>query len=190
MFLQRLSGGVPSVSAVRVGSGVFAISVGRRSVLGRMAHMTGRVGHSLTKGGPLFLDMLGNSFVFATSLLGQVAVPYRVSFIGLTSCRKMSSAKMVGRMVNVGRSLASHAIIVMRSVMSAKLAVRHLLSALNAHNPERVRVTSLLIGPSGLGISLGVRCITVGVPGSFVINCKLSCSNFKHGCPSVCAMMS
>lgn len=188
LFLRRF-GGVTIVSAVRVGSGHFAPFVPRRQVLGRITQMTDRVGQSLRKAGPLFLDMLGNTFVFTTSLVHGLAVPDRVSFIGLTSCTKASSAKGMGRLMNLGSSVRNHAIIVIRSVISAKIAVGRLLRALRTEGPGRVHVTALLLGPSGLGIRLSVRCITVHVPGSFVIKCNLSCSNLKHGCQSVCAMV-
>lgn len=172
-----------------VGSGAFGASVPRTSVLGGMRIITSQLGRSCTSGAPIFLTILGNSFVFTTSLVQVVAMPDRVSFIGCTSCRNADSANDVGALVNLGRSLANHRIIVIRSVISSNFAVTRVVRSLGGGGPTDVRVYSLLIGPNGLGISLSVGCTMVRVPGSFVMKCKLSCSRRNEGLHSVCAVM-
>ncbi len=172
-----------------MGSGGFTISVPRTRVLQRIGHITNRVGHSLRKQRPIFLTVLGNSFIFTTSLVHRVGLYSRVSFIGLTSCSNATSAKRIGRVVNLGMSVRKHSIIVIRSVMSSKLAVGCVIRLLRGRGPHAISVYALLLGPSGLGISLSVPCGYFRVPGSFVLNCNLSCSNCNHGAHSVCAMI-
>lgn len=152
--------------------------------------ITRHVQRSMGNAGPLFIKVLGKTFVFATRLVHRLGRPCRVAFTHCSSCGKADAANIIHRVVPIRTSIGKQALVVVRSVVSAKFAVRCIVSGLHGSNTTSIGLTAVLFGPSSLEYGLGPSCVNVQVPDSFVINCNLSCSRVKQTCQGVCGVVS
>lgn len=138
------------------------------------------------KGGPLIVNMLGKTIVFVASLSHTVSYSLRLSFVSISDCKtKVRSDNSIGVLGSLSAAISKHSLLVIRSVVSAKQALDCLVRVFGCHGTGSVGMIALVSGGRHHMISLRTSCVNVGIPGRFIIKCKLSFGRGCHGLPCV-----
>ena len=147
----------------------FEVSISESKILERITELAKEMNTELAKEQPLFVVVLNGAFLFAAELFKRLDFPCEIAFIRVASYEGTSSTGKIRNLLGLETNLAGRSVVIVEDIVDRGDTMMFLLTELNKKNPDRIRISSLLLKPKAL--LHDIKCDYVGfeVPNDFLV---------------------
>ena len=163
---------------IKVKDKTFTISISERSIRSQIKRVAAEIDRDYAGKKPVFLAVLNGSFIFAADLLREIDLPCEISFVKLASYEGTSSTGNIREIIGLNFDITNRPVIIIEDIIDTGLTMAHMLDTLKGHNPESIKICTLLLKPSKLQVKLDVRYCCRQIPDDFVVGYGLDYDGF------------
>lgn len=118
---------------------------------------------------PLFLVVLNGAFMFAAELMKKVTVPCEITFIRLASYHGTSSTECVQEILGLTESIENRTVVIVEDIVDSGNTLIALLEELKKHNPQEIKIATLLLKPQALKYDFHPDYVAMKIPSDFIV---------------------
>ena len=126
----------------------------------------------------LFLAILNGSFFFASDLLKEINLQCEVSFVKLASYVGTQSTGPVKELIGLNSPISGKDIIIVEDIVDTGKTIKSLITQLQQHFPESIRVATLLFKKDALTEDVSPDYFVFEVPVKFLIGYGLDYNQY------------
>lgn len=118
---------------------------------------------------PIFLAVLNGAFMFAGELMKEVSIPSEITFVRLASYQGTSSTQRVQEVLGLNESIRGRTVVIVEDIVDSGNTMVSLLQELGKHEPDEVKVATLLFKPAALKQKLHLDYVALEIPNDFIV---------------------
>jgi hypoxanthine phosphoribosyltransferase len=118
---------------------------------------------------PIFLAVLNGAFMFAGELMKEVSIPSEITFVRLASYQGTSSTQRVQEVLGLNESIRGRTVVIVEDIVDSGNTMVSLLQELGKHEPDEVKIATLLFKPAALKQKLHLDYVALEIPNDFIV---------------------
>ena len=118
---------------------------------------------------PIFLAVLNGAFMFAGELMKEVSIPSEITFVRLASYQGTSSTDRVQEVLGLNESIRGRTVVIVEDIVDSGNTMVSLLQELGKHEPDEVKIATLLFKPAALKQKLHLDYVALEIPNDFIV---------------------
>lgn len=118
---------------------------------------------------PLFIAILNGSFIFASDLFKELAIPAEISFIKLASYKGTKSTGNVITSIGLDTDLFDRHVIILEDIIDTGKTMHQFLPQLLHQQPASLRICALLHKPEASLFPVQIDYLGFSIPNRFVV---------------------
>lgn len=118
---------------------------------------------------PLFLGVLNGAFLFMADLFKGINLECELSFIKVASYNGTASSGNVKSLIGLKENISGRDIIVVEDIVDTGDTMKYLLSELQKHQPNSIKLATFLFKPSALKHNLKPDYVGFEIEPAFVV---------------------
>jgi hypoxanthine phosphoribosyltransferase len=118
---------------------------------------------------PLFLVILNGAFIFAADLMRELKIPAEISFIKLSSYKKISSSGRVKELIGLNNTIFNRNIIILEDIIDTGLTLQYSLETLKDLGAASIEVVALFLKPESFNKNIDIRYVGFEIPSEFIV---------------------
>ena len=135
----------------------------------RIREMAAAMNHDLRHEKPLFIGILNGVFMFAGELMQELTIESEITFVRLSSYNGTASTGKIKTVIGLNAELKGRNVIVLEDIIDSGKTVSQFLEQLKSHEPETIRIATLLFKPDALEYDIEINYIGFKVPNEFLV---------------------
>lgn len=130
--------------------------------------------------------VLNGAFMFMADLVRQIDLPLTMDFLAVSSYGEGTSTSGEVRLVkDLTHSLSGRHVLLVEDIVDTGLTMRYLLSYLEGHGPESVKVASLLSKPSRRRVEVPVHYMGFEIEDAYIYGYGLDVAHRFRNLPFI-----
>jgi hypoxanthine phosphoribosyltransferase len=134
---------------------------------------------------PLFMAVLNGSFMFAANLMKRINFLCEISFVKLASYHGERSSGKVTELIGISDALVGRDIIVVEDIVDTGNTYEALVSTLMRHQPQSVKIATMLLKPEVYKKSLPIDYAAMNIPNDFIVGYGLDYNGLGRNLPDI-----
>lgn len=135
--------------------------------------------------------VLNGAFIFMADLVREIDLPITMDFLAVSSYGEGTSTSGEVRLVkDLSHSLHGRHVLLVEDIVDTGLTMRYLLSYLEGHGPESVRVASLLSKPSRRRVEVPVDYLGFEIDDAYIYGYGLDVAHRFRNLPFITSQPS
>ena len=118
---------------------------------------------------PIFLAVLNGAFMFAGELMKEVSVPSEITFVRLASYHGTTTTNKVQEVLGLNESIKGRHVVIVEDIVDSGNTMVSLVEELKKHQPEAVKIATLLFKPAALRQKLHLDYVALEIPNDFIV---------------------
>ena len=118
---------------------------------------------------PLFISILNGSFMFASDLFKQLAIPAEICFIKLASYEGMKSSGKVVTSIGLEEDIFGKDVIIVEDIVDTGKTLHQFLPNLVHQQPKTMKIATLLHKSEATEYPLTLDYVGFDIPNKFVV---------------------
>ncbi|MBF6628021.1 MAG: hypoxanthine phosphoribosyltransferase [Proteiniphilum sp.] len=118
---------------------------------------------------PIFLAVLNGAFMFAGELMKEVSIPSEITFVRLASYQGTTTTNRVQEVLGLNESIRGRNVVIVEDIVDSGNTMVSLLQHLAKHEPEEVKIATLLFKPAALKQKLHLDYVALEIPNDFIV---------------------
>ncbi len=167
-----------SMDTIQVSDKKFAKYIPEEEILRQVKRVAAEINRDYKDKNPLFLCVLNGSFMFASDLLKEIAIPCNISFVKVASYQGTISSGKIREVIGISQPLQGRDIIVVEDIIETGFTMEHMLESLGTRGPQSVQICTLLFKPEKLQVKLDVKYAAMKISDGFIIGYGLDYNNY------------
>ena len=143
--------------------------VSSRKIQDAIAVIAKKIDKDFKNQNPLFLAVLNGSFLFAADLLKKIKIECEISFIKVSSYSGTTSTGKINTLIGVNENLQKRPVIILEDIVDSGNTLEAVMREIKKHNPDTVRVTTLLFKPEAYKKKIALDYVGIKVPNKFLV---------------------
>jgi hypoxanthine phosphoribosyltransferase len=155
---------------VIVGDEVFVPLITEEDIQKKVSELAAQISLDYKDKTPIFIGILNGAFVFMADLLKNIKIDCEIDFLKLSSYgdEKISSGK-VQLLKDLNCQVENRDVIIVEDIVDSGLSIKFMNDLIKAHNPNSLKVVSLLVKPNGIKYDIKIDYIGFNIENNFVI---------------------
>ncbi|MBT3302453.1 MAG: hypoxanthine phosphoribosyltransferase [Bacteroidetes bacterium] len=166
-------------SKIKVHDKEFEIFIDQETILDRVAELANQINKDYKNREVLFLSILNGSFFFTSDLLKKIKLPCEVSFVKLASYQGLKSSGKIKVLIGLMKSLKDKHVVILEDIVDSGKTMTQMLSSLSEHEPESIKIATLLFKKEALVEDIKPDYVGFEVPDKFLVGYGLDYN--EHG---------
>jgi hypoxanthine phosphoribosyltransferase len=134
----------------------------------------------------LFLCVLNGSFIFAADLFRACDLQdSEITFIRFKSYEGMSSTGKVKEVMGLSENIEGRNVLIVEDIIDSGVTAAQLRKELAKHNPESVKMVSLLFKPEALTMGTAPEYVGFEIPSKFILGYGLDLDGLARNLPDI-----
>ncbi|MDP2363918.1 MAG: hypoxanthine phosphoribosyltransferase [Ignavibacteria bacterium] len=153
-----------------IGDDVFVPFLTEEQIQNRVRELGVQISQDYKGKIPIFIGVLNGAFIFLADLMKNVTIDCEIDFFKLSSYgdSKISSGN-VRLLKELNCDVNGRDIIIVEDIVDSGLSIKYIEEIFEKHEPNSIRVCSLLMKPDSLKYDIKIDYIGFKIPGKFVI---------------------
>jgi hypoxanthine phosphoribosyltransferase len=126
----------------------------------------------------IFLGILNGSFMFASDLYKQIALPSQISFLKLASYQGTSTGGNVKRLIGINEDLLGKTVVVLEDIVDTGITIENIIKQLKGYEPAEIKIATFLFKPAALKMKVQLDYVGLEIPNDFIIGYGLDYNGF------------
>ena len=139
---------------------------------------------------PLFVGILNGVFMFASQLFKNLSIQAEISFIKLSSYKKLNSSGQVTQLLGLNETLFQRDVIILEDIVDTGTTMVQMLTAMDELGPKSVEIATLLFKPDALVEKLDLKYVGFEIPDRFVVGYGLDYAGLGRNLPDIYQLKS
>lgn len=118
---------------------------------------------------PLILPVLDGAFVFSAALTAKLECRAEFSFIKYKSYHNTQSTGKVSELLGLDVDIKGRDIVLVEDIIDTGLTISHLLKELEKHQPNNIKIVTLLSKPDALKVPVTIDYKGIDISNKFVV---------------------
>ncbi|MBK5194838.1 MAG: hypoxanthine phosphoribosyltransferase [Proteiniphilum sp.] len=118
---------------------------------------------------PIFLAVLNGAFMFAGELMKEVSIASEITFVRLASYHGTATTNRVQEVLGLNESIKGRSVVIVEDIVDSGNTMVSLLKELEKHEPEEIKIATLLFKPAALKQKLHLDYIALEIPNDFIV---------------------
>ena len=118
---------------------------------------------------PIFLAVLNGAFMFAGELMKEVSVPSEITFVRLASYHGTTTTNKVQEVLGLNESIKGRHVVIVEDIVDSGNTMVSLVEELKKHQPEAVKIATLLFKPAALRQKLHLDYVALEISNDFIV---------------------
>ena len=123
----------------------------------------------LAEKNPIFLAVLNGAFMFAGELMKEVSIASEITFVRLASYQGTATTNRVQEVLGLNESIKGRSVVIVEDIVDSGNTMVSLLKELEKHEPEEIKIATLLFKPAALKQKLHLDYIALEIPNDFIV---------------------
>ena len=136
------------------------------------------ISHDYAGKDPLFIAILNGSFMFASDLFKEIAIPAEISFIKLASYKGTQSTGNVITAIGLEKDLFQRHVIIVEDIVDTGKTLSAFLPQLQHQQPASLKICSLLHKKEATTHPITIDYLGFEIPNLFVVGYGLDYNGF------------
>ncbi len=163
----------------------FQLFISPESIAERVAEIGTEIAARYPNQLPLFLTVLNGAVLFAADLVRACPLSSEISFVKLSSYKGTRSSGELTEVLGIQEDLTNRLVIVLEDIIDSGFTLSQFLPTLEARNPAKVEVATLLLKPESLAHQLPIHYVGFEIPDQFVIGYGLDYNGLGRNLPGI-----
>jgi hypoxanthine phosphoribosyltransferase len=158
------------MDTITINDEIFEILLSEEKIQARINELGAQLREEYTGKNPVFIGILNGSFIFMSDLVRAFGGSCEIDFFKLSSYgdAKISSGH-VRLLKELNCDVNGRDLIIVEDIVDSGLSIKYMEQLMEQHNPNSVKVISLLMKPESLKYDVKIDYIGFKIPGKFVI---------------------
>ena len=135
----------------------------------RIRELAAAMNRDLKHEKPLFIGILNGVFMFAAELMQELTIESEITFVQLSSYNGTASTGKIKTVIGLSVELKGRNVIILEDIIDSGKTVCEFLEQLKSHQPETIRIATLLFKPDALEYDLEINYLGFKVPNHFLV---------------------
>jgi len=127
---------------------------------------------------PLFIGVLNGAFMFAGELMKEVNIPSEITFVKLASYQGTASSGKIQTILGLNEDIKGRCVVIIEDIVDSGNTIASLISELSTHNPEEIKIATLLFKPTALKKNIKPDYVALEIPSDFIVGYGLDYNGF------------
>ena len=137
-------------------------------------------------GNALFLCVLNGAFIFAADLFRACDLAdAEITFIRFKSYEGMASTGNVKQVMGLTEDITGRNVLIVEDIIDSGITAARLRKELEKHNPESVKMVSLLFKPEALEVGSAPEYVGFEIPRKFILGYGLDIYGLARNLPDI-----
>ncbi|PBQ31567.1 hypoxanthine phosphoribosyltransferase [Sphingobacteriaceae bacterium] len=132
-------------------------------------NVAGAINEDLKDEFPVFLAVLNGSFMFASDLLKEIAIPCEISFIKMASYSGLSSSGNVTELIGLTENISGRTVVIVEDIVDSGITLEKLITLLATKNVKQIKVATILFKPDAYKKHYILDYVGFQIPNDFVV---------------------
>jgi hypoxanthine phosphoribosyltransferase len=148
----------------------FIVYISEDQIKERIKELAKRLNEDYKDKLPIFIGVLNGSFIFLSDLIREITIDCEIDFLKLSSYgdRKISSGD-VRLLKDLNCQIEGRHIVIVEDIVDSGLSINYMEKLINIHNPESLRVVTLLHKERNVKLNINLDYVGFKIPDKFVI---------------------
>lgn len=173
------------MASVKIKDKVFNLSIPEETIIGQVKRVAAEINRDLADSNPIFLCVLNGAFMFAGDLMKHINIPSEISFVKLSSYSGTESTGRVKQLIGLSDTLRGRTVVIVEDIVDTGLTMLRLLDLIREHEPNEVRICSLLVKPDKLKVDLHIDYVAMEIPNEFIVGYGLDYDGQGRNLPAI-----
>lgn len=147
----------------------FEIYLTENLILERVREIAATINRDYAGKRPLFIAILNGSFMFASDLFKNLAIPAEICFIKLASYKGMKSSGNVVTSIGLEDDLFDRDVIIVEDIVDTGKTLHNFLPKLMHQQPRSLKIATLLHKSAATEYPLTLDYVGFDIPNKFVV---------------------
>lgn len=147
----------------------FRLSIPEEEILRRVKLVADRINKDYAGSTPVFIPVLGGSFMFASDLLKEMSIDCQICFCRLSSYVGTESTGKVQEVLGVNEDLTGRDVIIVEDIVETGRTMAQMVNILANRGASSVKICSLFFKPSRLVEDINVDYVAFEIPDDFIV---------------------
>jgi len=157
---------------------VFRILIPSSVIQENVKILAQRINEDFTGKEVLFIGIMNGAFMFASDLLKKIKLTCRISFLKLTSYKGSASTGNVQCLIGMNEDIKGKTVIVLEDIVDTGLTLETVVRQIKEHEPEMVKVVTLLLKPDVFKNQLSLDYTGIEIPNEFIVGYGLDYNGY------------
>lgn len=157
------------MDTIQVSDRKFSKFIAEVEILKQVKRVAQEINRDYAGKNPLFLCVLNGSFMFASDLMKEIAIPCNISFVKMASYEGTVSTGKIREVIGISQSLSGRDIIIIEDIVETGYTMEHMLESLGTREPASIQVCTLLCKPALLKVRLDIKYIAMNISDDFIV---------------------
>lgn len=147
----------------------FDLFIGEEVIEQGIKRVAERMNAELAGKNPIFLAVLNGAFMFAGELMKEVSIPSEITFVRLASYQGTVTTNRVQEVLGLNESIRGRTVVIVEDIVDSGNTMVSLLKELEKHEPEEIKIATLLFKPAALKQKLHLDYVALEIPDNFIV---------------------
>jgi hypoxanthine phosphoribosyltransferase len=157
------------MAVIKVHDKSFETYLSEEVILKRIKEIAEKINQDFSGKKPLFISILNGSFMFASDLFKQLAIPAEICFIKLASYEGMKSSGKVVTSIGLEEDIFGKDVIIVEDIVDTGKTLHQFLPNLLHQQPKTMRIATLLHKSEATEYPLTLDYVGFDIPNKFVV---------------------
>ena len=169
------------MSIITVKDKTFRTSITEAEIKQRVKEVAAQINKDFEGKNPLLLGVLNGAFIFAADLVRELAIPFEISFVKLSSYQGVISTGKVKEVLGINESLQDRHVIIVEDIVDTGRTMRQMIESLSLRNPASVHICTLFVKPDKLEEPINIEYAAFSIPNEFILGYGLDYDQQARG---------
>lgn len=157
------------MKTVKLHDKTFGMTLPEEEILARVKAVAERINKDYEGREPMFLAVLNGSFMFASDLMKEIAIPCQISFVKLSSYAGTVTTGKVTEVIGITEDLSGRDIIIVEDIVESGHTMARAIETLGTRNPASVSICTMFFKPQKLQEDIEVKYAAMEIPDDFIV---------------------
>jgi len=157
------------MAVIKVHDKSFETYLSEEIILKRIKEIADSINKDYAGKKPLFISILNGSFMFASDLFKQLAIPAEICFIKLASYEGMKSSGKVVTSIGLEEDIFGKDVIIVEDIVDTGKTLHQFLPNLVHQQPKTMKIATLLHKSEATEYPLTLDYVGFDIPNKFVV---------------------
>ena len=156
----------------------FSLSINAEEINNFVTNIAEKINKDYENKNPIFLVILNGSFMFASDLFKKLKIQCEVSFLKVASYQGTNSTGKVNTLIGLNENIKGRSVVIIEDIVDTGHTVHELLEILTPHNPEEIKICTLLFKPNAYKMKIKLDYVGIEIPNDFIVGYGLDYDGF------------
>lgn len=156
----------------------FELLIEQEVIENEIKRIAERINVELKDKKPIFIVVLNGAFMFAGELMKTVDILSEITFVRLASYQGTSSTQNVKTVLGLNDSVKGRTVVIVEDIVDSGHTMVSLVEELKKHEPEEIKIATLLFKPAALKQKLHLDYVALEIPSDFIVGYGLDYDGF------------